>query len=102
MRKQGANTHLGFWLSEIVLGLAIFFMDRVVRLDGHGRKRIAALRNLVPDRKVISRIREQRQYHAGANNAEEYAFQASLSLTGLESGFVFDPRKSVYIGGDLP
>jgi len=83
VRKYGANANLGLRLCEIVLGSPILLVDRVIGLDGHGGKWIASGGNLVANRKVVTRIREQHQYHDGGNDAEENAFQSFLSLTGL-------------------
>ena len=60
VRKQGAHANLRFRRSKIVFGPAILFVNRVIRLDGHAGKRVAALRNLVANRKVVSQIRGQR------------------------------------------
>jgi hypothetical protein len=78
VRKQGANAQLSFWLGEIVLGPAILFMNRIVRMDADRRKRTAAVRNPVAEREVVPRIREQCQQDHSGDNAEEYAFQSSL------------------------
>jgi hypothetical protein len=75
VRKQGANTHLSLWLGKIVLGPAVLLVNRVVGLDGHGRKRIAAFPNLVPYRKIIPHIHNAHQQNRGPNNTEEYTFQ---------------------------
>jgi hypothetical protein len=68
--KQGAHAHLALLLREVVFGSAVLFVNRVVGLDDHGRKRIAAFRNLVPDREIIPDIRHQRQQNYSTNNAE--------------------------------
>ena len=59
--KQGANAALAFGLGKVKFGSAIFFMNRVVGLDGHGGKGVAALRNFVADGEIVSCIRDQRQ-----------------------------------------
>jgi hypothetical protein len=74
--KQGAHAHLALRLREIVFGSAILFVNRVVGLDGHGRKRIAAFRNLVPDREIVSQVGDQRQQNRSPSCAEEYGFQS--------------------------
>ena len=83
VRKYEANANLGLRLGEIVLGSPILLVDRVIRLDGHSGKWIAAVGNLVANRKIVPHVREQRQYHDGGSDTEEYAFQSFLSLTGL-------------------
>ena len=59
--KKGANANLIFRLGEIVLGFSILFVDGIVGLDSHGRKRVAAMRNLIADREIVSDIRDQSQ-----------------------------------------
>jgi hypothetical protein len=56
-------------------------VNRIVRLDGHGRKRIAAFRKLVSDGKIIPGVYSTDQQNRDANNAEEYVFQPLPSLT---------------------
>ena len=55
------NAYLRLRLGKIVFGPAVLFVDRVVRLDGHVRKLIAAFGNFVPDREIVPGIRKQRQ-----------------------------------------
>jgi hypothetical protein len=83
VRKYGANADLGLRLGVIVLGSPILLMNRVIGLDGHGGKWIASVGNLVTNRKIVTHVREQRQYHDGGSDTEEYAFQSFLSLTSL-------------------
>ena len=83
VRKYGANANLGLRLGIIVLGSPILLVDRVIGLDGYGGKWIASLGDLVANRKIVTRVREQRQYYDGGSDTEECAFQSFLSLTGL-------------------
>jgi len=71
---------LSLGLGEVVFGSAILFVNRIVGLDGHARKRIAAFRNLVADRKIIPDVHGARQQSCDANNAEECVFQPFPSL----------------------
>jgi hypothetical protein len=73
--KYGANANLGLRLGKIVLGSPILLVDRVIGLDGHSGKWVAAVGNLEPDHKIVGCIRERRQQSRSANSAEEYAFQ---------------------------
>jgi hypothetical protein len=83
VRKYGANANLGLRLGVIVFGSPILLVDRVIGLDGDSGKWIASVGNLVANRKVVTHVREQRQYHDGGSDTEECAFQSFLSLTGL-------------------
>jgi hypothetical protein len=79
VRKYGANADLGLRLGVIVLGSPILLMDRVIGLDGYSGKWIASVGNLVANRKIVPRIREERQYHDGGSDTEEYTFQSFFS-----------------------
>ena len=72
------NANLDLWLGVIVFGSPIFLMDRIVGLDGYSGKWLAALRNSISNGKIVTHVREQRQYHDGGSNTEEYAFQSFL------------------------
>ena len=61
MGKEGAHAALAFGLGKIEFGSAIFFMNRVVGLDGYGGKGIAAFGNFVADREIVSGINDQRE-----------------------------------------
>jgi hypothetical protein len=76
------NAHLRFRLGEIVFRPAVLLMDRVVRLDGHVGKLIAALRNPVPDREIVSCVREQRQQNQTGGDTKKYGFQPFSNLVG--------------------
>jgi hypothetical protein len=84
VRKYGTNANLGLRLGVIVLGSPILLVDRVIGLDGHGGKWIAAVGNLEADHKIITHVGDQRQYHDGGSDTEEYAFQSFLSLAGYD------------------
>ena len=75
MGKQGANARLIFGLGKIVLGSAILFVNRIVGLDGHGRKGIAVIRNFVAEREIISHIHQRYQENQYTNNSEDRSFQ---------------------------
>ena len=47
--KERAHAHLALRLRKVEFGSAILLVNRVVGLNGDGRKLFAALRNLVPD-----------------------------------------------------
>jgi hypothetical protein len=69
---------LALRLGKVVFGSAILFVNRVVGLDGHVRKWIAAFRDLVADGKIVSCVGRQRQYNYGGDDAEEYVLQNVL------------------------
>jgi hypothetical protein len=77
------NANLDLRLDVVVFGSPILLMDRIVGLDGYSGKWLAALRNSISNEQIVTHVREQRQYHDGGSNTEEYAFQSFLSLTGL-------------------
>jgi len=83
--KQGANAHLALRLGKVVFRSAIFFVDRVVGLDGHGRKGFAAFRKFVTDGKIVSGVGDQQQENGGGNNPEKYVFQPFLPLIDVRS-----------------
>jgi hypothetical protein len=58
VRKQRTNTYLVFWRGIVVFCPAILLLNRIIGLDGHGRKRIAALRNLEADYKIVAGVGE--------------------------------------------
>ena len=89
------NANLDLWLGVIVFGSPIFLMDRIVGLDGYIGKCIVALPNSISNGKIVTHVREQRQYHACAGNAEEYALQSFLSRTKCSTRLVLDPHRSV-------
>jgi len=59
--KQRTNAHLVLRRGIIVLRPAIFFLNRVVRLNGDGRKRIAVIGNLETDHKIVASVSQRRQ-----------------------------------------
>jgi hypothetical protein len=75
VRKQRIHARLGLRLGKIIFGPAVLFVNRVVGLDGYAGKRLAALRDFEPNRKVIPCVGDQRQKQYGRNNPEKYAFQ---------------------------
>jgi hypothetical protein len=91
------NANLDLRLGVIIFGSPILLMDRIVGLDGYSGKWIAALRNSISNGQIVTHVREQRQYHDGGSNTEEYAFQSFLSLTGLLLSILIgaNPGKSV-------
>lgn len=91
------NANLDLRLGVIIFGSPILLMDRIVGLDGYSGKWIAALRNSISNGQIVTHVREQRQYHDGGSNTEEYAFQSFLSLTGLLVSILIgaNPGKSV-------
>jgi len=78
VRKYGVNANLDLRLGVIVFGSPILLMDRIVGLDGYIGKCIVALPNSISNGKIVTHVREQRQYHDGSSNTEEYAFQSFL------------------------
>jgi hypothetical protein len=58
VRKQRTNTYLVLGRGIIVFCPAIFLLNRIIGLDGHGRKRIAASGNLKADRKIVAGVGE--------------------------------------------
>jgi hypothetical protein len=87
MGKEGMNAYLCFGLGEIEFGPAVLLMDRVVGLNGHVRKLIAAFRYPIADREIVSGVGDQEQNSCHASNTKRYGFHAFCNpLAGYGTG----------------